>query len=314
MDIRGMKGTLAGALLLLSVAFKADAQRTDITKAARLMLETSILLFGEEHRNVEHARNFTLALRAAELERPGRVGLVALEIYDVYQERIDRFLQDGDEKELGGTPEDEILRGHKDSWKTIAAFRDLLLELRRIRKARGLAGSPMKVLAIDHKPDPALSLNQWRKKVSKLEFVLWVLGRDEFMFKTIEPVLREVLERQQTALVLIGSAHAQRSGRMIVKAGDEEIPVIFLATRLEERFPGTRTIAQNDPSNECVDLIERKAGRAATRLIDLRSSLLGALENFRCQDELPLPHRFEPAPYRAKDHYDYYWFYSRLNK
>lgn len=272
-----------------------------------------VLLLGEEHRNFLQARRLVTLLEAVEASTPGRIGLIGLEVFSRYQDRIDMFLQSGDEQLLRNTPDEEALRGHKGEEEITKNFLEIYRTVRAINGQRKNL-PPIRIIAMDSAPAEATFRTWWRSS-GKLERSRWVVSRDEAMADRIEKALLDVKSARQMAIIFVGSAHIQRSGKVILGIPPAKIEVEWFGTRIAKKFD-LLAINLNDPHNDCVDVIEawmlnQRNEAASETLIDLRRDSLGRVAAFRCNDEFPLPFQFVPRLYVARDHYDLYWHYKK---
>jgi hypothetical protein len=271
--------------------------------------DADVVFVAEEHQSAEHARRFVRLLRLIEERQPGRLGLVGLEVYDLHQPVLDAFITTGELWRLKATPDQEALRGQRGDPAIIQSFSEVYQALHALSRDR--TTGRIKLVAVDRRPSADLPIRAWRAQHSRAEFARWMFTRDASMEETLAAHLPGLIASKQLAVVFIGGAHVQKRGSVRVQLESGTVDVHFLAERIHRRFPRTLVIAQNDPSNTCIDGIERalqKRSAPEPVLIDLRMDPLGKLANIRCADELDYPATRTPENYEARDHFDFYWY------
>lgn len=295
---------------------------------ARAAADSHLLVVGEAHQNHSISRDFSEVLRETERFAPGRLKAVGLEVFSVYQPAIDKYLgsagRTADERGLLDTPDREALRGTRDkitetgeripsvSANFLKIFRTVF-ELNRRRPAT----NKIRVVALDERPDTGLTFREYQK--DHMAMLQWAFARDPKMFSRIEPEARRAVAGNGLVLILIGSAHAQRSGRMefILPEGFpvKVEPVTWLGTRLAEAFPKVLTATLIDPDTECQDRVQLALIKEKVQVplaLDLRRSSLGEIANFQCHDfPMGIKVNFVPENYRAREHYDLYGFFPK---
>ena len=296
---------------------------------ASVASKTNILILGDAHQNQRIAADFKRILEAIELQSPGRLNAIGLEVFSVYQSLIDGYLassgSEADEKVILDTPDREALRGSRDKIDPITQERSpvtsqLMLDIYRtvfaINRSRPVSNK-IHIVALDSRPETELTFREFQK--NPLAMLRWAFSRDAAMFENLKTSVAQAVERDQLVAVLIGSAHAQRSGLWrwslppSIPSSFTPGPTKWLATRLAESFPKVTTADQIQPGSECADEIElrlRARGVATPLVIDLKASELGSIEAYarRCFPE-GIQVKDDPVTYRARDHYDYYTYY-----
>jgi hypothetical protein len=291
--------------------------------------QNDILVLGESHRNLRIVKNFNQILKDFEDKYPGQLGLVGLEVFSVYQPEVERFLEtDGPEADdiLINTPDREALRGTRDELgpdgrKNIVSplFLDVYKTIKAINSKRASANK-IRIIAVDRHPPEDTTFRDYQKNHwEDGKLAEWGAGRDEHMFEQLQGPLR-TLPNGMSAVIYIGSAHAQHSGMEIVtipKGVDIKGPlrIKWLATRLVEGFPDAKVVSaeQIAPGNALCEDIEAKLsadGLSEPMAFDLRSSPLGEMVDFRCK-EFPIDRStvaFDPPEYKAKEHFDFYTY------
>ena len=270
-----------------------------------------VLVLGEEHREDRHAAALIAVMMESERVFPWKLGLLGLEVFGRYQALIDAFLATGDEGPLLESPGQEALRGQKGDPRIIASFLRILHAVRIINSGR-TPKTAMKVMAMDHAPNEEL-FRGWWDRANIIDRLQWVMGRDGAMAATLMPQIESLKAEGRYSLIFVGTAHVQGSGKTVVGPPLLAQSVTWLATRLGANSR-VLTVNQNDPANDCDDVIEaflKARGDKAATLIDLRTDSLGDVLTMRCAEEFPppLPFRFEPVNYKARDHYNFYWYY-----
>ncbi|MGE0173365.1 MAG: hypothetical protein AB7T49_11280 [Oligoflexales bacterium] len=291
--------------------------------------QNDILVLGESHQNLRIVKNFNQILKDFEEKYPGQLALVGLEVFSVYQPEIDRFLDENGpntEQILLNTPDREALRGTRDEIDAkggrTPVVSSLFLEVYRTIKdinSKRRSENKIRIIAVDKQPAANVIFREYQKNRKKL--IDWAVARDSHMFEQLEHPIRS-LPKNRSALVYIGSSHAQRGGieniTLPPESGIDSPKVIkWLTTRLVEGFPQSKVVSaeQINPGNASCEAIEGKLsadGVAEPMAIDLRSSPLGDIENFRGCDDFPVDGAtvdFDPTPYKAKDHFDFYTYY-----
>lgn len=301
---------LATLFLVLGSCLSQAHAQTPLEVLAEKSAGVHYLLLGEEHKNYAQARDLVALLQKLEGEFPGRVSVVALEVFSKYQNKIDAYLASGNETELV-VEGNEILRGYKNDDVISKNFLDIFRTVYALNKNR--AASPIRIVAMDLAPDKNLTLSAWQKKVGNILFAHWVLSRDAAMYNAVAPSIAQATQHDKLVIAFVGSAHIQKAGNIEVLLPDGPRKMHPLGRLLKARFNGLH-VNQNDPNNGCVDAIEQRllSANSSAVVIDLNSSELGELRRFRCANEFePFSGRFVPEDYSARDHYDLYSFYPR---
>lgn len=280
--------------------------RQDLNYLIQEIKKSEIVLIGEEHQNPQHAKMFISLLERLEKTYPDLINVIGLEIFDIYQSNIDRYLASGNENYLIETPDSEAIRGHRKNEQIKENFLEIFRHIFKINSRRSIENK-IKVVAVDNKPDPNMTWRDWVQKHSLEDLIRWGATRDENMFDLFKPVLHSLRQSKKLAIIFIGSGHIQKSGSIKLENG---INIKWLGTRLREEFSNILSVNQNDPSNDCIDLFEIKLKQKNNILLNLQNSSWGNLKNFRCKNEFPISYEFLPENYLAKDHYDFYWYYS----
>lgn len=252
-----------------------------------------------------------------EAKKSGFLTVVGIQVFDKYQAKIDKYMSSGDFGFLTDKSEDpdlEVLGGHLGS-AAIAGHTRVFQKIIAMNKLRK-EGNKIRIVAMDMAPDSKMSLRQWKQAKSEKEIRAWELGRDEYMYKKMSPIIKTEAGKVKFTALFAMPMHVIRQGIIRFQFPREtpaQLDVTPLASRLARDFGSDfYAIHTNNPEDACVDKVEAKMmadGISEVTNFELKETGYGSIDSFHCSKEYGKHlYFYSPGPYYAKDHYDNYVF------
>lgn len=272
-------------------ASAGKAERSPTSKLVEALFGVDVLIVGASPEEERHGDMLATLLVEAEHSRPWHVAVVGLDVSSRFQSLIDAYLESGD---------DAPMLASKDQNLTNASTQNVLQAVHAINLGR-TPKTAMKVVAMLPPAD------------SDLEGAELVESREKIIAEALMPALTAAKLEERVSIIFTGMERVQRSGSTVAGVPPLEKTITWLGTRLATKFK-VLAVAQNNPTDTCDDVIAsflKKRGDRSPALIDLRNDALGDVVDVHCTETVlaPLPFRHEPKGSKARDHYDFYWYY-----